>query len=185
MFILTILSVVFLGLAIKSLFGDTMGSRFDAYFFFMLLLSVAAAVLPVRHIMFEYRLADVAERLIDHDNIDVHCQSYFDNLYNLGWAGFVTRGSAKITLDVRTCNDLREYLDHPAQANPYELYSVHVLTHETMHVAKIYNEIKADCSAFQRNHRTAKLLGVPEGIANTNAIMIHRYRSPRSSYYSA
>ena len=184
MFILIILSVVFLGLAIKSLFGETMGNRFDAYFFFMLTLSVLAAILPIRHTLFEYKLANAAEELIAHPDIDVHCQSYFDNLYNLGWAGFVTRGTAKITLDVRTCNDLKEYLDHPARANHYELYSLHVLTHETMHVAGEYNEIKADCQAFQRNHRTAKILGVPEGIANQNAITIHRYRSPRGRYYS-
>lgn len=185
MTILIIVSIIFLGLAIKSLFGEQMGSRFDAYFFFMLALSLAAAYLPVRHTMFEYKLEDAAERLINYDRVYVHCQSNFDSLYNLSWAGFVYRGTEKIELEVRTCDDLKAYLDHPATASRRELYALHVLTHETMHVAKEFNEIKADCQAFQRNHRTAMILGVPGNIAIQNAIEIHQNRSPRHPYYSA
>lgn len=184
MFILLIVSLIFLGLAIKSLFGENHGSRFDPYFFMMLALSAGSAYLPVKHMLFEYRLGAVAAELIEHDRVVVDCRSQFESLFNLGYAGFVVRGSGVIKLDVRTCDDLADYLDHPGQANHRELYALHVLTHEAIHVAGIINEIKTDCMAFQRNHRTAKILGVPEGIANQNAISLHRYRSPRHTYYS-
>ena len=185
MFILFIISLIFLGLAIKSLFGENFGSRFDPYFFFMLALSIGSAYLPASHIYFEYKLGKASAKLIGHEEVVVDCRSTFESLFNLGKAGFVYRGSNVINLDVETCDHLKGHLDHPATASPRELYALKTLTHEAMHVAGFINEFQTDCKAFQRNHRMAILLGVPEGIANQNAIYIHRYRSPRHPYYSA
>jgi len=54
-----------------------------------------------------------------------------------------------------------------------------------MHAAGEFNEELADCQAFQRNHRVAMLLGVPNELAAKNAIDIHRTRSNRHPYYSS
>ena len=184
MFLLLILSLIFLGLAIKSLFGENLGSRFDPYFFIMLAISGGLAFFPIKGMLFEHKLGKVAAALIEHDSVVVNCQSTYESMFNLGVAGFVRRGSGVINIEVRTCDDLKEYLKNPASAGPRELFALHVLSHEAMHVAGFINEYLTDCKAFQRNHRTAKLLGVPEGIANQNAITIHRYRSTRHTYYT-
>ena len=58
------------------------------------------------------------------------------------------------------------------------------MTHETMHVDEIYDEIRADCRAFQLNHKMAELLGVETRLATQSAIVAHRFRSKRHPYYS-
>ena len=60
-----------------------------------------------------------------------------------------------------------------------------MLTHEAMHIAGEFNEQRADCGAFQRNHVTASLLGVPTAVATRNAIDVHRKRPTHNpKYYS-
>ena len=184
MLILLILSIIFLGLAIKSLFGENLGSRFDPYFFIMLAISGALAFLPIKHLLFERKLGNAAAELIGAEHVSVNCQSTFESLYSLGRAGFVRLSTMVIHMETRTCEDLKDYLKNPAKADARELFALHVLSHEAMHVKGELNEIKTDCMAFQRNHTLAKILGVPEGIANLNAISIHRYRSSRHPYYS-
>ena len=184
MFILLVLSVIFLGLAIKSLFGENLGSRFDPYFFIMLAISGALAFLPLKHLYFEYKLGKAVAELVGHDSATVNCQSTYESMFSMGKAGFVRLSTMVIHMEERTCDDLKEYLKNPAGAGPAELYALHVLSHEAMHVKGELNEYKTDCMAFQRNHTMAKILGVPEGIANQNAIVIHRYRSSNHPYYS-
>lgn len=185
MFLLILLSLIFIGLAIFGVIRGQPGERFDAYFWVMLVLAGVALILPIRHQLFEYELELAVEKLLDKDKVKVSCNSYFDSLFHLGAAGFVYRGEDIINLEVRTCSAMRDYLDDPAGANGAALYALHVLTHEAMHVAGEYVEITADCQAFQRNHRTAMHLGVPGNVAVFNARTIHRTRSPRHPYYSA
>ena len=185
MTLLLILSLIFIILAIVSAVRGSYGERFDVYFFTMVVLAAVAAILPIRHMLFEHRLAVAAEQLIGHEQVIVDCNSYFDSIFHLGAAGFVYRGSGVINLEVRTCDRLRDYLDNPSAAGPNERYSLHVLTHEAMHVAGVYDEILTDCKAFQRNHKTASLLGVAGNIAVWHAREIHRSRSPQHPYYSA
>ncbi len=63
-----------------------------------------------------------------------------------------------------------DYLSHPDRADLYELYSLHTLTHESMHVRGELNEAITDCEAIQRAYRAAKLLGIPDNIARKNAL---------------
>ena len=186
MLLLTLLSIGFIVLAIIGFVRPQYGERFqfDVYVGAMLIVAALLAIFPVRHLLFEMRLARVAEELIGHEHVIVDCQSTFDSIFHLGAAGFVYRDSGRINLEVRTCRWLRGYLDDPVGADPLELFSLHVLTHEAMHVAGIYNEKRADCSAFQRNHRTAILLGVPGNVAILNARDLHRTRAPSHPYYS-
>lgn len=185
MIILAIISVIFLGFAIKGLFRPIDDNRFDVYFFVMLAIAIGIASFPARHWYFEYSMARGVEKLINRDNVVVKCQSYFDSLYTYGMAGFVYRGKTVIYLDPKRCNQLKDYVSGPKLYNDRNAYALHVLTHEAMHVAGEYNEMKTDCKAFQRNHKMAMILGVERDIAIRTAIDLHRFRSPRHPYYSS
>ena len=178
-------SIVFLIMAIVTAVRPSDGNRFDIYFFFLIGLSVLAASFPIRHMLFEMKLAKAAGALINNPEVVVDCNSYFDSMFHLGAAGFVYRGSSKINLEVRTCDAMEDYLADPERAKFQELYALHTLTHEAMHVAGTIDEVRTDCQAFQRNHRMAELLGVAPKVARVNAQIRHRLRLERHPYYSA
>ena len=185
MILITGLSLIFIYLTLQSLFGpNRTGERFDSYFFILLTLTIATASVPIRHMMFQSRLSAAAEELLGKESVHVDCNSYFDSLFHFNLAGFVYRGSSTMNLEVRSCKDLKSYLKNPSEASSRELFALHVLTHETMHVAGEFNEELADCQAFQRNHKMAELLDVPSNVAAKNAVDIHRTRSKRHPYYS-
>ena len=183
--LLILLSLVFFGLAIKGVMGRQWGgSRFDAYFFILITLATLCAWFPIRHALFEERLAEASERLLSNDGISVNCLSKFGGIFYLRVAGFVYRGSDVINLKSSTCEQLQSYLDSPSSVDIYTLYSLHVLTHEAMHVSGEFNEPLADCKAFQRNHKMAEQLGVPSRTAEVNGRDLHRSRNSRHPYYS-
>lgn len=67
-------------------------------------------------------------------------------------------GAALISYE--TCGRLAAYADGPKQSPPLEqVIAVHVLTHESMHLAGRLVESDADCSAMQRDAWTARQLG--------------------------
>ena len=175
--ILILLSLVCVILAIRGVLTEPLeGSRFDSFFFITLVLAAAFAYLPVKQQMLEAHMEKAVEKLLVMQDVDVYCQSFWDTFY---------RGTNKIILEPRTCDGMAGYLDNPGSASDAELFSLHVLTHEAMHVGGEYDEIKTDCKAFQRNHVTARLLGVGEAAAVRSAIHLHHWRSPRHPYYSA
>lgn len=186
MIILIGLSLFFLYLTYHSVFVNRghSGKRFDGYSMFMFGLFVFTAFFPVRHSLFQNKLASATEQLLNKESVYVDCNSYLDSIFHFNLAGYVYRGSDKINLEVRVCQNLKSYLDEPSEASRQELFALHVLTHEAMHVAGQFNEPLADCQAFQRNHLMAQYLGVPEYIAQQNAIDAHRYRSKQHPYYS-
>ena len=185
--VLIFLSVGCIALAIRGVLSEPLeGSRFDSFFFITLILAGAFAYLPIKQELFEAKMGKAVEKLLVKRDVEVYCQSFWDTFYNrLGVAGFVYRGSSKIIMEPRSCEGLKGYLDNPKNPNQRELFSLHVLTHEAMHVAGEYNEKKADCMAFQRNHKMAKLLGVSEAASIQSAISLHRWRSPRHPYFSS
>ena len=179
------LSLILTGLLIHCAVGpNRTGKRFDSYFFFILIVTVITSSVPIKHLIFQNSLSNAVEQLLGKESVHVDCNSYFDSIFHLSLAGFVYRGSSKINLEVRTCENLKSYLNNPEEANRRELFALHVLTHEAMHVAGEFNEVIADCKAFQRNHRMAELLGVPKHISVKNAVDAHRNRSKRHPYYS-
>ena len=78
------------------------------------------------------------------------------------------------------------YIKHPAAASKEELYSLNILTHESMHARGEYNEAKTECEAVQRNYHTAILLGVPDTIAKQNALAYYKnyYLKRTGTYFS-
>ena len=180
----------FLYMALKGVLNPFGESRFDSYVAMMLIFATICAGIPLRHAMFEWKLAAASEKLIARDNIAVTCLSRFGGLWHWNYAGYVYRGSQEINLQGYVCEDLRDYLWDPDKANAQAIndtklvFALHVMTHETMHVDDIYDEIRADCRAFQLNHKMAELLGFETRLAAQSAIVVHRFRSKRHPYYS-
>ncbi|MEM1082164.1 MAG: hypothetical protein AAGH65_11330 [Pseudomonadota bacterium] len=180
------MSIVLSVLVLHCLFGpNRTGNRIDVYFFIVLSLAVLTASVPIRHELFERQLGSSVERLLSMSSVVVDCNSYIDGWFYFNLAGFVYRGSSVIHLEVTTCKDLKRYLADPESADRSALFALHVLTHEAMHVAGEFNEVVADCQAFQRNHKMAEQLGIQRPLAATHAQQIHRTRSSRHPYYSS
>jgi hypothetical protein len=91
--------------------------------------------------------------------VKVHCQS-------LGAAfGYVRYGAGGVpehsTLIKRDqCRDLARYLrSDKHDPSRDEVVAVHVLSHESMHMAGVTSEAVAECDAVQRDERVSELLG--------------------------
>ena len=119
----------------------------------------------VRHHRLEGRLTAVATTLVGARAV-VHCQTAGKEMLDLGpELGFVRWGPGGVpehaTLIKRApCGRLAAYLGGD-QAHPSadEVVAVHVLSHESRHMAGTTNEADADCQAMQRDAWTARLLG--------------------------
>jgi hypothetical protein len=137
----------------------------------------AGLLVPVvRHHRLEGRLTEVATRLVGAPAA-VHCQTAGREMLDLGSElGFVRWGPGGVpehqTLIKRApCSRLAAYLGgdqgHPSLD---EIVAVHVLSHESRHMAGTVNEADADCQAMQRDAWTARLLGA----SNAEALELAR-----------
>lgn len=137
----------------------------------------AGLLVPVvRHHRLEGRLTEVATTLVGAPAA-VHCQTAGREMLDLGSElGFVRWGPGGVpehqTLVKRApCSRLADYLGgdraHPSLD---EIVAVHVLSHESRHMAGTVNEADADCQAMQRDAWTARLLGA----SNTEALELAR-----------
>lgn len=119
----------------------------------------------VRHHRLEGRLTQVATTLVGAPSV-VHCQTAGRELMDLGSElGYVRWGPDGVpeheTLIKRApCNHLAAYLrgDH-AHPTLDEIVAVHVLSHESRHMAGTTSEAVTECQAMQRDAWTAALLG--------------------------
>ena len=127
---------------------------------------------PIHTWFLERHLSAIATQLSEAHVAHVHCNTVLDTLFdpestNIGHANPRT---GEIAFQYPWCNRLTAYLRHPKRADPDELASLGLLTHESMHVRGELNEARTECEAVQRNYRAAKLLGVPERTAKRNAL---------------
>jgi len=119
----------------------------------------------VRHHRLEGRLSQVATTLVGAPSV-VHCQTAGRELMDLGSElGYVRWGPGGVpeheTLIKRApCNHLAAYLrgDH-AHPTLDEIVAVHVLSHESRHMAGTTSESITECQAMQRDAWAAALLG--------------------------
>jgi hypothetical protein len=128
-------------------------------------LAVAAAVPGMLRAAEERRLSAAASVLAGA-HVAVHCQTFgaafVDPGPELGWVRFGPDGVPQHQTLIKrdACRDLAAYLrsgkHHPSLA---QVVAVHVLDHESMHMAGITAEAAAECAAVQRDARTAGLLG--------------------------
>jgi hypothetical protein len=126
---------------------------------------VAAVVPVVRHARLEGELSAVATRLVGLP-VTVHCETVGEELVATDQdLGFVSWGSdgrpERHTIIKREpCDALAEYLgsDH-ARPSEDEVRAVHVLSHESRHMAGETDEARTECQAMQRDAAAARLLG--------------------------
>jgi hypothetical protein len=140
--------------------------RFPAASLVLLVVPAGVMSVPVwRHEQLQHRLGRVASQVAGLD-VGVHCQTFGEEFVHagteLGWVGFDADGQpdASTTITREPCGDLQSYLDHHGVTpTSDEVIAVHVLSHESRHLAGTRDEAKAECEAVQRDAETARLLG--------------------------
>jgi len=187
MLILLIFSFIFVWLIYRELQNTNELSRFDKGYIAILGILAVLCCLPILdHWRFEKLLSTKASQLADNKHAKVKCATVFQSVYDkFGLAGTANPLTGDIILQYPVCNDLRDYLDNPATANNKQIMSLHVFTHEAMHVRGEMNETKTDCQAIQRNVRAAKMLGVMTHIAEQTATDYYHGDYRRHPYFSA
>ena len=124
----------------------------------------------------EHRLAAIASEIAGRD-VDVHCPGLLERLADVsshpGTVFFDERGEpAKFTnLDEETCSELDRFAQGKAGLNEQAKVAraLHVLAHESSHLAGVRDEAAADCFGLQRTAFVAQSLGADpveaEGLA--------------------
>jgi len=119
----------------------------------------------------ENQLSEAASQISGRD-VFVQCQSFasafFDPTANLGHVAFDAAGTAEPRTLIKRdqCRDLSRYVGSDKEAPTVEeIVAVHVLTHESMHMAGTAIEWEAECLAVQNDQRMAELLGASSDAA--------------------
>lgn len=146
------------------------------YLAVLLLLALACAWPPFHVWRLERMLSAKATILADGRLARVHCNTVFDTFFDSESlaAGHANPARGDIVFQYPWCQRLMDYLAHPQRANREEIISLHIFTHESMHVRGELNEAAAECQAVQRNARTATLLGVSDSAARRSAQIYYR-----------
>lgn len=155
-------------------------------------LAVACAVPVFRHAAFERRLDRVASDLAGVP-ARVHCQTlgqtWTDAHTELGYVrlGPDGRPEHRTVIAWEACEDVGSWMRTHSSSDIDQVIAVHVLSHESMHMAGIVNEAAAECAAMQRDVRTARALGASQGQAVALARTYWRrvYPTMPSGYRSA
>lgn len=173
---------------------DTPAPITKSYLALVLALGILLAWSPVHTWYFQWFLSRKATELADNHRASVHCNTAFDTMRDpdMLFAGHANPQTGKIGIQAPWCDILMAYLRHPARANQKELESLDIFTHESMHIRGEMNEARTECEAIQRNYRSAKLLGVPDGVAKQNALDVYNISyqqrgqigGMQSAYYS-
>ncbi|MBY0573290.1 MAG: hypothetical protein K2P84_06380 [Undibacterium sp.] len=142
------------------------------YLAILLAIALLCAWTPYRYWRFERFLTSKANLLTAPQRTTVHCNTVFDTFFDREYfaAGHANFETGEIVFQHPWCGTLMDYLNHPENADPKELFSVVMFAHESMHVRGEHDEAKTECQAVQRSYRTAKILGVPDHIAKQNAL---------------
>ena len=155
-----------------------------------LAVAVGGAVPVGLHARTERRLSAVASKVAGL-SLTVHCQTVgeasLDVGQELGYVAFDESGvpERRTVIKRGPCAELSKGLGaDPAGVSRDMLIAVHVLTHETMHMAGTTDEAITECQAMQRDAVTARLLGADADAARALAVRYHReiYPSMPSTY---
>ena len=114
----------------------------------------------------EHRLADIASAIAGRD-VDVHCPGLLARLADVsshaGTVFFDEHGRpANFTdLDEQTCSELERFAEDKSGDGEESKVAraLHVLAHESSHLAGIRDEAAADCYGLQRTAFVAESLG--------------------------
>jgi len=178
------LSLIFCYLIYRELTGHL--PIYKPYLGLLITLALLTAWPPYHHWRVEHFLTRIAKILAENNHAKVHCNTLFDTLFDeeVRVMGHADPKTGYIVIQYPRCATLMDYLKHPEHANIEELFTLNLLTHESMHARGEYNEAKTECEAVQRDYRAARLLGVPHYIAKQNALDYYRkYYLKRTDMY--
>lgn len=140
-----------------------------------LVIGLGSAVPVGLHIRTEHRISAAAST-IGGIQASVHCQSAGEATFDLGAElGYVKYGLDGVPehhalIKWQSCRELADWIGsdhrHPSRA---EVIAVHVLTHETMHMAGSTDEAVTECRAMQRDAAMARRLGADRSAADALA----------------
>jgi hypothetical protein len=152
-----------------------------------LVVGLGSAVPVGLHVRTEHRISAAASAIGGID-ASVHCQTAsqasFDLGPELGYVKFGVNGVPEhhALIKWEPCHELAEWIGsdhrHPSLA---EVVAVHVLTHETMHMAGSTDEAVTECRAMQRDAAMARRLGADPKDADALAVRYWREVYPRMS----
>jgi hypothetical protein len=120
----------------------------------------------------DWRVEKKASRIMSHilgTKVRYTCGSKLNTWFDrstdhaLGYVRWTPQGPEKKSkLRHETCDALKDVISDPNDlSDPYRrLFSIHVLTHEAMHMVGEQNEAIAECKAIQRDFKTAIALGM-------------------------
>jgi hypothetical protein len=142
----------------------------------------------------EHRLANIASAIAGR-KVEVHCPGVLQRLVevspNAGSVYFSADGQPGdfTELDDKTCATLEDYAEGHADAEdaPRVAAAMHVLAHESWHLAGVRNEAEADCYGLQRTAFVAERLGADpaEAQAFAELAVVERARFALHEYRSA
>ncbi|MGI8537087.1 MAG: hypothetical protein ACR2K2_11445 [Mycobacteriales bacterium] len=148
-------------------------------------LSIGAAAPGVARKREEARL-DKAASALAGTPVQVRCQTlggaFVDAVAELGYVRYGADGKPehRTLIKHEQCADLAAYLrSSKHRPSRSQIVAVHVLTHESMHMAGLTDEVTAECAAVQRDSRTARLLGANPADARLLAQAYWRTLYPR------
>ena len=142
----------------------------------------------------EHRLAKIASAIAGR-TVEVHCPGALQRLVevspNAGSVYFSADGQPGdfTELNDKTCTTLEDFAEGHTDADdaPRVAAALHVLAHESWHLAGVRNEAKADCYGLQRTAFVAEELGAdhPEAQAFSELAMAERAQFAPPEYRSA
>ena len=147
--------------------------RFPVVSVALLVLPACAFAVPVwQHHRLQDRLGQAASALVAR-HVEVHCQTVGEEFVHagseLGRVDFDADGQPErsTVISREPCGALQGYLDaRGRRPSPEQVVAVHVLSHESRHLAGTLEEARAECEAVQRDAATAMLLGASEADAH-------------------
>lgn len=186
MLILLVVSLLFIWLIVREINSPKELDTFSKGYITVLAIFALLAGYPyLEQWSFERLLSAKATQLADNRRAKVRCVTVFESVYDkFGITGTGNPATGEIVLQYPICDDLREYLKSPESASIQAITSLHVFTHEAMHVRGETNEQKADCQAIQRNVRAGRLLGVLTHVAEQTARDYYHGPYQTHSYFS-
>lgn len=157
------------------------------YLFVIALLALACAWTPLKFWRFEKMLSEQASIFSERQGVTVSCTSVFDSIFDpfdMSRAGTAYVETGEIIFHYGWCKSFMSYLEEPYNLSDQELFSMHVFTHEVMHIRGELNERKTDGQAVQRNHLLGLQLGVDVFVARQNAVQFYQTLYKKHPYFS-
>ncbi len=118
--------------------------------------------------------------------VSVNCQRYSGALVDLGSelgsVQFDENGFPADVTDLKydACTNLRAWLGSDKKSPTLDqVIAVHVLAHESEHLAGVFNEAVAECNSVQTTERAALLLGATPAQARSLAVVYDTEVYPR------